>query len=328
MFVARDYADGRKADNIGYANFHMKILNSNQEVVYPNASLQKVMTGAMIVQLINETSHSKDPVTQNSLLSRWYPNMKKANQITVGNLMTQTSGIIDTKSESYSGKVLSESAAIEATVHRINHNGLASKGIFRYNNDNYILLAGIIRKVTGKSYAQNFESRIVRRLGLDSTYMWNTVPGKRVKAVSYLYSAGKDYKHAKEPKNNLLSYILGAGNIYTTPEDYYKFQQGLQNGKILNASDYHYLTNLKTKNGTYSGGLYIQSYKHGDGTIKMVYGSLNADNYGNWVELTSGNKKGIIMFLNQTDVVDHSVESPIKSAGLKILDQLNPNIFR
>ncbi len=34
------------------------------------------------------------------------------------------------------------------------------------------------------------------------------------------------------------------------------------------------------------------------------------------------------MFLNQTDVVDHSVESPIKSAGLKILDQLNPNIFR
>lgn len=62
--------------------------------------------------------------------------------------------------------------------------------------------------------------------------------------------------------------------------------------------------------------------------MKMVYGSLNADNYGNWVELTSGNKKGIIMFLNQTDVVDHSVESPIKSAGLKILDQLNPNIFR
>ncbi|NWM49655.1 beta-lactamase family protein, partial [Escherichia coli] len=60
----------------GYAWYGKKVGNGNDNVVYPTASLQKVVTAAMIIQLMNENWHTSQKFTQNTKISRWYPNLK------------------------------------------------------------------------------------------------------------------------------------------------------------------------------------------------------------------------------------------------------------
>lgn len=283
----------RDVEGIGYANEKLKIENSNENIVYPSASLQKAMTAAMVVQIITESQKSNDKLSQYTTIERWFPNLKGANDITIGQLLTQTSGIIGPNDERDPGKVLSESDAILQAAERITT--IASKN-FHYNNDNYILLAGIIRSTTGKSYAENLYERIIKPLGLQNTCMWDSFNPTYVKALNYQYING-DYKNPRTVSDGLMSYIIGAGNMYTTPDDYYIFEKGLQDGKILDCSDYQYLTNIngKSANG-YSGGMYVR--KNGD--IKAVYGSLANNHIGNWVQLEKDNGKGIVLFVNQS----------------------------
>lgn len=322
--VLKDGKSTATGTGFGYADFSQKIKNQQSNVLYPSASLQKVMTGAMIVQIITESQSTSNPLSQYTKISRFYPNLKGADQITIGQLLTQTGGIDDPDQEVDTGKVMTEQEAIDATVKRINKIGLKSQGTYRYNNDNYILLAGIIRSYTHKSYNENINQRIIKPLNLKNTYMWEDVPNNAVRAVSYLYQNNKNYQSPKLPTKSLLSYIVGAGNLYTTPEDYFIFQQGLINGKILNQSDFNYLTNLKTavesNNQKYSGGMYIQTLKSSTGQkYKMAYGYLSKNHYSNWFKLSTNNKDGIIVFLNQTPS-EGSVNSIVKSLSQKIID--------
>lgn len=323
--VVKNCKDTGDGTGFGYADYSKKIKNSQTNVLYPSASLQKVMTGSMIVQIITESQSTKSPLSQYTKISRFFPNLKGADKITIGQLMTQTGGIDDPDQEVDTGKVMSEKDAVEATISRINKYGLKSQGVYRYNNDNYILLAGILRRYTGKSYTENLQNRIIKPLGLKNTFMWEKVPTNAIRAVSYLYNNGKNYQNPKLPSNSLLSYIVGAGNLYTTPEDYYTFQKGLSNGKVLNQSDFEYLTNLKTaieKNGQkYSGGMYIQKMSSSNGEkYKMAYGNLARNHYANWFKLTNDNGNGIIVFLNQVPNNVDSVSGLVKSVSQKIID--------
>lgn len=312
VLVINGKQNNRDSEGFGYANYGRRILNNKSSVVYQGASLQKAMTGAMMVQLITESQKTSHKITQNTTINRWFPSLKNANTITVGNLLTQTSGIVDNKSELDPGYQLSEAQAVNQAVNRINQNGLASKS-YRYNNDNYILLAGIIRAYTGKSYETNLKNRIIKPLGLKHTFMWNAVGSKYTKARSYKF-IGKNYQHGVNPNDRLLSYIIGTGNMYTTPNDYDTFERGLQNGKILNYSDYQYLTNIKGRSSNgYSGGMYVRH----NGNIKVVYGTLAKNHVGNWVQLTKTNGQGIILFTNQSNSSDD-----VKQAAYEILTRV------
>lgn len=305
--------------SFGYAWYGKKIGNGNSKVVYPVCSLQKVITGAMIVQLINENLKTSKRFTQNTKISRWYPTLTNANKITVGNLLTHTSGIRATGTEINRGKTLSESQAINWTINNVNSSSEGSVGSYYYNNTNYILLAGIIRAVTGKSYETNFKQRIVNRLGLAHTYLYQNIPKSKTDPISYYSNGGKNYTNASYVKKALASQIPGAGNMFSTPMDYYKIQLGLTNGSILSSSDFHYLTHLNSKVTNYSGGVYTKN----NDNLKMAYGNLAGTHFGNWFQMTTDNQNGLILFLNQTN----NNESSVKAVGYQILNHIKANTF-
>lgn len=304
--------------SLGYGWYGKRIGNGNPKVVYPTASLQKVLTGAMIVQLINETAGTSQQFTQYTKISRWYPTLHNANNISVGNLLTHTSGIKATGSEVNRGYNYSEANAIKWIVNNINSTAQANVGTYYYNNSNYILLAGIIRAVTGKSYEQNFQERIINKLGLQHTYLYQNIPSSMTDAISYTWN-GRNYRNAAYVKSTLASQLPGAGNLFSTPMDYYKMQVGLTDGSILSASDFNYLTHLKSKITNYSGGIYLKN----NDTLKMAYGNLAGTHFGNWFQMTTDNKNGLILFLNQTN----DNESTVKSVGYQILNHIQPNTF-
>ena len=303
----------------GYAWYGKRIGNGSSKVVYPTASLQKVVTAAMVVQLINETKGTNKEFTQNTKISRWYPNLKNADSITVGNLLTHTSGIMATSTEIDRGFNYSEDNAIKWVINNINASSSDEIGNYHYNNSNYILLTGIIKQVTGKSYEENLQSRIINKLNLQNTYLYQNIPKTMTDPISYYSNGGKNYQNATYLKKSLVSQIPGAGNLFSTPEEYYKIQVGLADGSILSKDDYYYMTHLKSKVINYSGGLYLYNKDN----IKNAYGSFMGQHFGTWMQLTADNQNGIVMFLNQTD----DNENDEKDVGYEILQHIKPNTF-
>ncbi len=303
----------------GYAWYGKRIGNGSSKVVYPTASLQKVVTAAMVVQLINETKGTNKEFTQNTKISRWYPNLKNADSITVGNLLTHTSGIMATGTEIDRGYNYSEDNAIKWVINNINASSSDEIGNYHYNNSNYILLTGIIKQVTGKSYEENLQTRIINKLNLQNTYLYQNIPKTMTDPISYYSNGGKNYQNATYLKKSLVSQIPGAGNLFSTPEEYYKIQVGLADGSILSKDDYYYMTHLKSKVINYSGGLYLYNKDN----IKNAYGSFMGQHFGTWMQLTADNQNGIVMFLNQTD----DNENDEKDVGYEILQHIKPNTF-
>ncbi|BAQ56463.1 penicillin-binding protein [Lactobacillus acetotolerans] len=312
--------DGKpQQSSYGYAWYGKRIGNGSSKVVYPTGSTQKVITGAMIVQLMNEKKNTKQSFSQNTKISRWYPYLRNAKNISVGNLLTHTSGITASDTEIDRGYNYSEANAINWVVNNVNAHTAGKVGSYFYNNTNYILLAGIIRQLTGKSYESNFNSRIVKKLGLKNTYLYQDIPSKKTDPISYYCNGGRNYQNPNYVRRTLASQLPGAGNMFTTPIEYYKIQVGLSNGQILNKDDFNYLTHLKSRVTDYSGGVYIKK----NGTLKAAYGNLHGTHFGMWFQLTTDNQNGIVMFLNQTN----DNENDEKAAGYDILQHIKKNTF-
>ncbi|SUP59086.1 Uncharacterised protein [Weissella viridescens] len=111
-------------------------------------------------------------------------------------------------------------------------------------------------------------------------------------AVSYRSFGPWQYRQPRTATPQLMSYIVGAGNLYTTPDDYLKFQRGLHNSQILDVHGYEQLTHQPNRpNNGYSGGMYHRRH----GKLKKVYGYLRDTHYRNWVQLSSDSQYGIIL---------------------------------
>lgn len=297
----------------GYGYYGRHLGAGNIKVVYPVCSLQKVITGAIITQLISEGKFNQD-----TKISRWYPNLKNADKITVGNLLTYTSGLLATRTEVNRGINYSEGDAINWVVNRINQLQEGNPGNFYYNNTNYILLAGIIRQVTNQSYEANVKSRIINKLGLKRTFFYPDIPKNKTDAISYTWR-NKNYQNAQYVKRSLASQLPGAGNLFSTPMDYYRIQVALTDGRILTKDQFNYLTHLQSRVTSYSGGVYLKN----NDNLKMAYGNLYGTHFGNWFQMTTDNQNGLIMFLNQTQ----NNEDQNKAIGYQILNHIKANTF-
>lgn len=297
----------------GYGYYGRRLGAGNIKVVYPVCSLQKVITGAIITQLISEGKFNQD-----TKISRWYPNLKNADKITVGNLLTHTSGLLATGTEVNRGINYSEGDAINWVVNRVNQLQEGNPGNFYYNNTNYILLAGIIRQVTNQSYEANVKSRIINKLGLKRTFFYPDIPRNKTDAISYTWR-NKNYQNAQYVKRSLASQLPGAGNLFSTPMDYYRIQVALTDGRILTKDQFNYLTHLQSRVTSYSGGVYLKN----NDNLKMAYGNLYGTHFGNWFQMTTDNQNGLIMFLNQTQ----NNEDQNKAIGYQILNHIKANTF-
>ncbi|MCT3425053.1 class A beta-lactamase-related serine hydrolase [Lactobacillus helveticus] len=302
----------------GWAWYGKRIGNGNDSVVYPTASLQKVVTAAMVVQLMNEKWHTSERFSQNTKISRWYPELKNANNITLGQLINHTSGINAVNTETDRRINYSEDDAVKWAIDNANAIDPSTPGTYFYNNTNYILLAGIIKKISGQSYETNFNNRIVNKLGLANTYLYQNIPSWKTDPISYTWNI-KNYQDPEYITKTQASQLVGAANMFTTPMDYYKIQVGLSNGAILNKSDFHYLTHLKSRANNYSGGIYLDN----NDTIKSAYGNLGGTHFGIWFQMTTDNRNGLIMFLNQTA----GDENAQKQVGYQILNHIKPYTF-
>ncbi|MFC6181561.1 serine hydrolase domain-containing protein [Lactiplantibacillus daowaiensis] len=281
IMLTKNYAGKSQTIYVGDAN-HKKGLKNNKNTIYPTASLQKAITGAMIEQLI-----AKNKLSMTTKLSKYYPQVKYSSSITIRELLDHTSGIH--MAETAPSKVLTEQQAYRYTLSKLTSTG---NHTYQYTNANYTLLAGIITKITHKSYYHNVQTRIVKPLKLTHTTDKYQASSALTAAVSY--RAGTNYQ-ARTYEKRLFSSLVGAGNLYTNAHDYYKIMCGMRNGKILTRTQYKQLRH--NYQVSYAGGM----YRYSDGT-KSNHGADNG--YDSYMYATEGNQRAIVYFANQRETID------------------------
>ncbi|EOD66212.1 serine hydrolase domain-containing protein, partial [Amycolatopsis vancoresmycina] len=132
-----------------------------------------------------------------------------------------------------------------------------------YANTNYTLAMLLIEKVTGRSYAEQAQRRILEPLGLTGTVVSATspeLPGPHAHGY-YRYEDAGEWKVTDVSRQNP-SLLAGAGDLISTAKDLSTFITALLGGRLLPAAQ---LAEMLTPHGKLGLGLGLWIQDLGDG---------------------------------------------------------------
>jgi CubicO group peptidase (beta-lactamase class C family) len=254
--------DGKLVYKRGYgsANLDYNVPLTSQSVFYI-ASTSKQFTAASIVLLARRGKISLDDD-----IRKYFPELPRyESPITVNHLVHHTSGVRDyLELMGMAGRKMDEPFGNEEAVELIaRQKGLNFKPgeRFLYSNSNYVLMAEIVRRASGKSLREFADENIFRPLGMTNTH-FNDDRGAVVKnrVVSYApISNGRFRQFVKTIE------AMGDGNLLTTVDDLAKWDQNFYDNKVGGEGfSQQMLTRTKLNNGeeiSYAFGLGNEEYK-------------------------------------------------------------------
>lgn len=187
--------------------------------MYRVGSISKMFTAVIIHQLIEKRQLSLD-----TPVSKFYPSLPNADRLTIRLLLSHTSGLPPYPRNVDYGDPKSpirRPADRAALLKSLAPDALEfAPGTRRqYSNANYILLGFIAERVTGVSYAELVNERIVKVASLNRTRVGDTVREGNNEARSFDWSDGRWTPHPEEHLSN----AAGAGAIVSTGADLARF---------------------------------------------------------------------------------------------------------
>ncbi|MBC9934484.1 serine hydrolase domain-containing protein [Chitinophaga qingshengii] len=206
----------------GYANYEWGI-KTTIHTKYSLASVSKQFTAVAILQLADRKLLSVE-----DKLSRYFPAFPKGDQITLHMMLAHMSGLPMDFDELYLNQV---SLTQDTVLNYITRKGLlfTPGKQTAYSNVGYYLLARIIEKVSGKSYATYLKENIFDKLQMQETGVMTNDDVIPYMADRYVRE-GQGYK--KNPYINW-SFNIGHDGIYSTVDDLLKWDKSLYGTAIL-----------------------------------------------------------------------------------------------
>ncbi|MFF5210019.1 serine hydrolase domain-containing protein [Streptosporangium sp. NPDC000396] len=260
-------------------------------------SASKAFTATVVLKLAAEGRLSLDDT-----LDRWLPGLFDGSaydpgQITIRQLLNQTSGIYAyTNDEDFFARGVGaawlkhryDTHTPEQLVKvALAHPPTGAPGErFTYSNTNYILAAMIVEKATGRTFAQELTRTVLRPLGLTGTSLPGTDPtirGPHPVHYSTLFSSDPQPKIYDATEMNQ-SFAWAAGGVISTTTDLNRFFAALFGGRVLPAAQLReMLTTVST-----DGAGWIPKTRYGLGIFEQelpcgvrVWGNAGAT-YGSW----------------------------------------------
>lgn len=215
-------ADIRKPDSMNYStSLHI-------------ASTSKTFTGLAVLRLVQE-----EELSLSDTINRFFPGFPYGG-ITVHMLLTHRSGLpnylyfmSNAKWEKGpNGKWNRKYARNEDVLQMLIAKKPDATGKpgsrFNYCNTNYVLLALIIEKITGKSYPDYMQQKWFEPLQMNNTFVFTLKD--TLTATASFTATGTYWGY------DFLDATYGDKNIYSTPQDLLKWDQALYTGQVLRPS--------------------------------------------------------------------------------------------
>lgn len=220
LLVARD---GRiiLERNYGWANAELKV-PVTPETRFNIASVTKPMTVTLAIQLMAERA-----LGYNDTLAKWIPDFPRGNEITIAHLLRHRSGIphrVTTVAE----EVRPMTAADVVKAAKRVPLEFPPGSQMSYSSGGFSVLARVLELAGGKDYATLLQERICGPLGMTHTRHTDSrhlLPGR---AASYEPAAvGVERAPLQD-----LSFLVGAGSVWSTARDLHLFVQAVVSGKL------------------------------------------------------------------------------------------------
>jgi CubicO group peptidase (beta-lactamase class C family) len=206
----------RKA--FGEADFqtHRKFV---PETVSNVGSVAKQFTAMTVMMLAEEGKLSYDDP-----ISKYIPELVALNGITLRHLLNHTSGIPDVGDLGIDHPRLTNDEVMRRLA-KPDYLVFKPGEKYRYSNPNYVLLAVVVERVSGRRFVDFLAEKILRPLGMRNTFVYDGSPhGANATAAAYNQfgnPAGSD------------DLTTGDGNMYSTVDDFRKWDQALYTERLV-----------------------------------------------------------------------------------------------
>jgi D-alanyl-D-alanine carboxypeptidase len=224
---------------------------NSDETKFEIASLSKQFTAAAILQLADAGKlNVEDPV------SKYYPDSPPAwKGMTIHHLLTHTSGLPENEWENfYKGKATAYTTEEQVKTFRDRPLGFSPGSSWKYRNTEYYLLAYIIEKLSGESYATYLAHHIFEPL--EMTRSGFATMEAIVPQMAEGYSREGNAIHHREYFDRSME--TGAGGIYTTADDLLRWNKALDSPGLLSAQGLDFMFTAHPP-GNYGAGWFIET---------------------------------------------------------------------
>ena len=259
---------------------------------YSIGSVSKQFTATALLLLAEDGKLSID-----DKVSKWHPNLTRAGEISIRQLLSMTAGYQDYWPQDYVFTAMQKPATV-ADITRM----WAAKPLdfdpgskWQYSNTNYVIAASIVEKVSGKPFMQFMRERIFTPLRMTSVADFDAGPLSADDAGAYLRNALGPLRAApKEGKG----WLFGAGQLAMTAHDLAVWNISVMNRSLLRTPSYRTMqTDMLLESGLstrYGLGVNVSSV---NGRRRVSHGGA-VSGYTTTNEIYPDDRAAIVVYTN------------------------------
>ncbi len=214
------------------------------EMRYAIGSISKQFTASAILLLEQEGK-----LNLNDPISKWLPDLTDANEVTVREILSHTSGYQDFWPQDYVPPMMMKPMPPQDILDRWAKKPLDFKPGTRwqYSNTNYVIAAQIVEKITGEPFFKFLYDEILKPLDLSSAINFDKGKLTSSDAAGYMQYGLGPLRPAPEEGEG---WMAGAGELAMTPRDLAKWDISMIDHSLLSHESYNQLeTEMLLKNG-------------------------------------------------------------------------------
>ncbi len=300
-------------------------------------SLTKSMTALAVMQLVEAGKVELDSPVQNYLPWFRVADPQASARMTVRNLLNQTSGLPTSSGEIQMADFDDSPDAAERQARELSTVALSHTvgSTFEYSNANYNLLGLIIEAASGETYADYIQKHIFIPLDMRHSYTSPSAVKMNSLAEGHRYWFTIPFI---SPNTPVPGGSLAAGQIISCSEDVSHYMIALLNGghyggaQILSKKGIAEMQTGAAEDivmgismGKYGMGWFVDE----SGRNKLIWHSGTTPDFGGFIALLPGQKKGLLLLFN----ANHHWFTPVLSdfgggaAALLAGDQPKPIEF-
>jgi len=302
--------DGKTAYVHAYGNAKLDpAMPATTAMRYSIGSISKQFTSAAILMLAEEGKLSLD-----DKVVRWLPELTRANEVTIRELLSMTSGYQDFWPQDYVMPNMLNPVTAQQIMDEWGKKPLDFEPgtKWQYSNTNYVIAGVIVERVAGMSYLDFLQKRVFTPLQMTTVFNTDLSPLLPEDPSRYLrYAAGPSRPAPKEGRG----WMFAAGELAMTPSDLAKWDISIIDQSVLKPQSYRQLEHeILLANGT--GTHYALGVN-----VSMVDGRRQISHGGEVSGFTARNEvypdeRAAIIVLTNLDATDASSQLATKIANV------------
>src|SRR5215471_2386445 len=199
---------------------------------YSIGSISKQFTAAAVLMLAEQGKVSLD-----DRVGKYLPNLTRANEVTIRQLLSHTSGYQDYWPQDYVPPFMTQPVTAEAILDRWARKPLdfdpGTK--WQYSNTNYVIAGLIVEKVGGEPLVEFLQRNFFSPLGMNRVADINTHRLAEADATGYMrYALGPLHLAPKEGPG----WLFAAGELAMPAEELAKWDVGVIARRVLKPASY------------------------------------------------------------------------------------------